>query len=64
MGTIGGIFSNELALSTANGFFSRICPSGSDVSFMMSGRCGIYRCLLDLAQRDTRKVAYVPMYTC
>ena len=31
---------------------------------MMSGRCGIYRCLLDLAQRDTRKVAYVPMYTC
>ena len=64
MGTIGGIFSNELALSTANGFFSRICPSGSDVSFMMSGRCGIYRCLLDLARHDTRKVAYVPMYTC
>ena len=32
--------------------------------FMMSGRCGIFRCLQDICQHDNRKVAYVPIYTC
>lgn len=64
MRKIGGTFPLEPTLSTDNGFFDKICPPGGDVCFMMSGRCGMYRCLEDILLTDTKKVAYVPMYTC
>lgn len=64
MSVIGGIFPFETALSVDNGYFQRICPPDGDISFMMSGRCGIFRCLQDICQHDNRKVAYVPIYTC
>lgn len=37
---------------------------GEDRRFCMSGRCAIYYCLRDLMQRDTKRVAYLPAYTC
>lgn len=64
MGVIGGIFPFESTLSVDNGYFRDICPSEGDISFMMSGRCGIYRCLEDILPQDRKKVAYVPIYTC
>ena len=64
MRVIGGMFPFETALSVDNGYFQQICPSNGDISFMMSGRCGIFRCLQDICQHDNRKVAYVPIYTC
>lgn len=64
MKKIGGMFPLEKTKAEENGFFRRICPNGGDLRFMMSGRCGIYYCLQDLAQLDAKKVAYVPIYTC
>lgn len=64
MGVIGGMFPFESTFPAENGYFQRICPSSGDISFMMSGRCGIYRCLQDICQYDQKKVAYVPIYTC
>lgn len=54
----------EPATETDNRYFQRICPSDGEVAFTMSGRCGIYHCLRDILRRDTRKVAYLPRYTC
>lgn len=64
MSVIGGMFPYETTTSSDNGYFQQICPSSGDISFMMSGRCGIYRCLEDISQQDTVKTAYVPLYTC
>ena len=64
MRKIGGMFHYEPNTPIENGYFSRICSPGDDLAFTMSGRCGIYYCLQDIARYDTRKVAYVPMYTC
>lgn len=64
MRKIGGMFHYEPNTPIENGYFSRICSPGDDLAFTMFGRCGIYYCLQDIARYDTRKVAYVPMYTC
>ena len=64
MRKIGGMFHYEPSKPIENGYFSRICSPKDDLAFAMSGRCGIYYCLQDIARHDTRKVAYVPMYTC
>jgi hypothetical protein len=37
---------------------------GGDRRFCMSGRCAIYYCLLDLAEKDAKRTAYLPAYTC
>jgi dTDP-4-amino-4,6-dideoxygalactose transaminase len=37
---------------------------GEDRRLCLSGRCAIYYCLLDLKQRDDKRVAYLPAYTC
>jgi hypothetical protein len=37
---------------------------GEDRRFCMSGRCAIYYCLRDLMPGDTKRVAYLPAYTC
>ncbi|MDR2631479.1 MAG: hypothetical protein LBC60_11200 [Spirochaetaceae bacterium] len=37
---------------------------GEDLRFCMSGRCAIYYCLRDLMRHDTKRVAYLPAYTC
>ena len=64
MSTIGGMFPFESTLFSDNGYFQSICPPEGNISFMMSGRCGIYRCLQDIGLQDKTKVAYVPIYTC
>ena len=64
MNKIGGMFYYEQSNPQENGYFDQICPSDGDLAFTMSGRCGIYYCLEDVLLTDTRKVAYVPMYTC
>ena len=64
MGYIGGLFPFEATIPADNGYFQKICPPEGDISFMMSGRCGIFRCLEDISQQDHRKIAYVPIYTC
>ena len=64
MRKIGGMFHYEPSTPIENGYFSRICSPGDDLAFTMSGRCGIYYCLQEIACHDMRKVAYVPLYTC
>ena len=54
----------EPLLREENGYFQRLCRGGGEVSFTMSGRCGIYQCLDDIKRRDRKRVAYLPMYTC
>lgn len=54
----------EPLLEQSNGYFEAICPPDGDLSFTMSGRCGIYQCLEDIKLRDKKRVAYLPMYTC
>lgn len=63
MKKIGGIFPLEETMENGNGFFEKI-SQGSDTRFLLSGRCAIYYALLDLAQKDKKKVAYLPLYTC
>ena len=58
------ITTSEPLLAEENGYFQQICPPEGDLSFTMSGRCGIYQCLEDIKLRDKRRVAYLPMYTC
>lgn len=64
MRKIGGMFHYEPSTPIENGYFSSICSPNDDLAFTMSGRCGIYYCLQEIARHDTRKVAYVPLYTC
>lgn len=64
MKIIGGTFPPEKTEFAENGFFEHICPEDGEVVFTMSGRCGIYYCLQDLQITDTKKTAYVPIYTC
>jgi hypothetical protein len=37
---------------------------GEDLRYCMSGRCAIYYCLRDFMPGDTKRVAYLPAYTC
>jgi hypothetical protein len=47
---------------TKPGFLESL--GGEDLRLCMSGRCAIYYCLLDLMERDKKRVAYLPAYTC
>lgn len=58
------VSTNEPLLDHENGFFDRLCPPEGELSFTMSGRCGIYQCLEDIKLHDSKRVAYLPMYTC
>lgn len=58
------IITTEPLLNHENDFFKKLCQSDGDLSFTMSGRCGIYQCLEDIKQNDQKRVAYLPMYTC
>jgi hypothetical protein len=64
---IGGIFcledvSGKHRNSDDPGILDRI--GGEDQKLCMSGRCAIYYCLQDLVDRDMKRVAYLPAYTC
>ena len=63
MRKIGGMFHYEPSTPIENRYFSSISSPNDDLAFTMSGRCGIYYCLQDIARYDTRKVAYVPICT-
>ena len=64
MRKIGGMFHYEPSTPIENRYFSSISSPNDDLAFTMSGRCGIYYCLQEIACHDMRKVAYVPLYTC
>ena len=64
MKEIGGFFPYEKAMPTENHYAQRVCPDAGDVRHLMSGRCAIYLCLKDSMLTDTRRVAYLPAYTC
>lgn len=64
MKELGGILPFEPTLPQNNGFLQKISPLNGELNLMMSGRCGIFRCLSDIAKTDHKKIAYVPIYTC
>lgn len=64
MKKIGGFFPPEEILEKENHFLSSLVPEDGDYQLMMSGRCGNYYALQDICLSDTRRVAYVPAYTC
>ncbi|WP_333652442.1 DegT/DnrJ/EryC1/StrS aminotransferase [Lacrimispora sp.] len=64
MKQIGGFFPYEPLLETENHFWESLCPEGGSLGFFMSGRCANYYALMDIALTDTKKTAYVPIYTC
>ncbi len=64
MKKIGGAFPFLPLPQEENHFLSSLTPENGDLRYTMSGRCGIYFALMDLQKTDTRKVAYVPIYTC
>lgn len=61
---IGGFFSYEDIAPSSTDFTHALCPGAESLSFLMSGRCAIYLCLLDSLRHDTRRTAYLPAYTC
>ena len=58
-----GLFPLETTVEQENGLLESLCPGG-DLEYLLSGRCGIYHCLLDIARYDKKRVAYLPLYTC
>lgn len=64
MDTIGGFFCIEPLNENENYFLKNICPKEGELTYLMSGRCGIYYALEDIKLTDKKKVAYVPVYTC
>lgn len=64
MKQIGGFFTYEPLPETENHYLENLCPPGGSLRFFMSGRCANYYALQDICLTDTRKVAYVPVYTC
>lgn len=60
---IGGMFPLEPTLPKKNTYFDQFKHMG-DMAFAMSGRCAMYYCLKEIVARDSKKVAYVPRYTC
>ena len=58
---IGGMFCMEMISMGMNTFHK---DKGEDVRFYMSGRCALYACLCEIAAVDTKRIAYVPAYTC
>lgn len=61
---IGGFFPTEVLPKEENHFFDTFLNPADELLFLMSGRCGILCALEDIKLRDTKKVAYVPAYTC
>lgn len=61
---IGGFFSYEDVTPVSQDFVTALCPQAGDTAYLMSGRCAIYFCLQDSMLQDTRRVAYLPAYTC
>ena len=64
MKQIGGFFTYEPLPETENHYLENLCPPGGSLRFFMSGRCANYYALQDICLSDTKKVAYVPVYTC
>mgnify|MGYP007044241350 CR=1 FL=1 len=64
MKQIGGFFTYEPLPETENHYLENLCPPGGSLRFFMSGRCANYYALQDICLTDTRKAAYVPVYTC
>lgn len=64
MKQIGGFFTYEPLLNAENRFWEKPELSGGDLKFFMSGRCANYYALEDILLTDTRRKAYVPVYTC
>ncbi|PIE53894.1 MAG: DegT/DnrJ/EryC1/StrS aminotransferase [Dethiosulfovibrio peptidovorans] len=58
-----GLFPLEATVEKENKLFEKLCPN-ANWDFFLSGRCGIYHCLLDIVKNDKKKVAYLPLYTC
>ncbi len=63
MKKIGGLLPLEKTQEKENHFFDSLCTH-DDLKFMMSGRCAIYYAIEDIKTTDTKKVAYLPLYTC
>lgn len=61
---LGGYFETEELSPSENHFFDQLKPEGGDLRFLMSGRCSILCALEDWKPADSRRVAYVPSYTC
>ena len=73
---VGGMFCLENPVGQADGNADKGSPQdpvspgtyldalGEEVRLCMSGRCALYSCLLDLQAEDTRRIAYLPAYTC
>ena len=61
---LGGYFETEELVPEENRFFDQLTPEGGDLRFLMSGRCGILCALEDWKAGDSKRVAYVPSYTC
>lgn len=57
-----GLFPLEPVLAQENSLFTQLEALG-DLQYAMSGRCGIYHCLLDILKNDKKRVAYLPAYT-
>ena len=64
MKQIGGFFTYEPLPETENHYLENLCPPGGSLRFFMSGRCANYYALQDICLTDTKKAAYVPVYTC
>lgn len=64
MKQIGGFFTYEPLPKTENHYFETLCPTEGAFRYLMSGRCANYYVLKDICLTDTKKKAYVPVYTC
>ena len=64
MKQIGGFFALEPLPEVENHFLESLCPPEGSLGYFMSGRCANYYALEDICLTDTKKVAYVPVYTC
>ena len=58
---IGGFFCFEQLQQENNGYIASL---NGDARYFMSGRCAIYYALQDVMLTDTKRVAYLPAYTC
>lgn len=58
---IGGMFPLEKIRDDSSNFIEDNFPG--DVKFLLSGRCAIYYCLLDIPS-NIKKTAYLPAYNC
>ena len=64
MRQIGGYFPIAPLTDSESGYLEALCPEEGELRYLMSGRCANYLALKDNALSDTKKVAYVPLYTC